>query len=98
MIEKEKIKQGIINMLKVNMGIKSGEKLLIITDVPTSMEWIEKESKKLDEMLGRSLLAKLASEISKENFPDCKVEFYVYPSTGKHGTEPGEKVEKNERG
>ncbi|MEA1965049.1 MAG: aminopeptidase [Candidatus Aerophobetes bacterium] len=93
MVEKEKIEQGVINMLKVNMGIKSSEKLLVITDIPTPEEWIKKESREVSEMIERSLLTKMVSEISEESFPDCNVEFYPYPSAGKSGTEPGKEVE-----
>jgi len=93
MIEKEKIKQGIVNMLKVNMGIKTGEKLLVVTDIPTPTEWVAKDSKQLSEMLAKSLLAKMVSEVSRENFPDCNVEFYTYPCVGRHGAEPGKEVE-----
>jgi len=93
MIKKEKIEQGVIDMLKVNMGIKSGEKLVVVTDIPTLEEWIRKQSGELAEMVERSFLAKIVSEISRENFPDCSVEFYVYPSVERHGTEPGKEVE-----
>lgn len=93
MVEREKIEQGVINMLKVNMGVKSGEKLLVVTDVLTTEEWIKKESKELTEMMERSVLAKMVSEIAGEKFPDCKVESYVYPSVGRNGTEPGKEVE-----
>jgi len=97
MIEREKIEKGVVNMLKVNMGIKSGEKLLLVTDIPTAEEWINKESKELLEMAERSLLTKMIAEISEEYFKDCSVEFYPYPSVGKHGTEPGKDVEERMR-
>jgi len=90
---REKIEQGVISMFKVNMGVKSGEKLLVITDVTTTAQWVEKESKQLAEMTKRSLLAKMVSEIAAQKFPDCKVEFYAYSSTGRSGTEPGKQVE-----
>ena len=93
MIDKERIVQGVINMFKVNMGLKAGEKALIVTDVPTIKEWINYDSEKLIDFVKRSVLAKMVSEIAKENFPDCTVEFFAYPSVGKHGTEPGEEVE-----
>ncbi|HIH98301.1 MAG TPA: aminopeptidase [Thermoplasmata archaeon] len=93
MIERVKIEQGTTNMLKVNMGLKSGEKLLLVTDVPTTEEWIKRESKELDEIIKRSLLAKMVGEIAYEKFPDCNVEFCTYPSVGRHGAEPGKKVE-----
>lgn len=84
-VKKEKIEQGVIDMFKVNMGIKSGEKLAVVTDIPTAEEWIKKESKEIYEMTERSLLAKMVSEISKESFLDCNVEFYPYPSVGRVG-------------
>ncbi len=90
---REKIEQGVVNMFKVNMGVKSGEKLLVITDTTTTEEWVEKESKELAEMTERSLLARVVSEIAAQEFPDCKVEFYAYPSRGRSGTEPGRQVE-----
>jgi len=93
MIEKRKIEQGVINMLKVNMGLKRDEKLLVVTDVPTSAEWVKKESKELAQVVERSLLARMVSEIAGEKFPGCKVQFYAYPSVGRSGTEPGIEVE-----
>lgn len=93
MIEKEKITQGVVNMLRVNMGLKPGEKLLVVTDAPTVEEWIKHESEKLTEFVKRSVLAKMVSEIAKEKFPECTTEFFAYPSVGKHGTEPGKEVE-----
>ncbi|MEM3627400.1 MAG: aminopeptidase [Candidatus Bathyarchaeia archaeon] len=93
MIEKAKIVDGVVNMLKVNMGLKKGEKLLVVTDIPTAEEWKTKDGAKLAEALERSLLAKAVSEVATEKFPGCKVEFFVYPSVGKHGTYPGKEVE-----
>jgi len=36
MAEEGKIEKGVASMLKLNMGVKSGERLLIATDVSTS--------------------------------------------------------------
>lgn len=93
MVEKEKVEQGVINMFQVNMGVKRGERIVVVTDVPTTEEWIKKESKQLAEIVKRSLLARMVSEIAAEKFPDCKVLFYAYPSVGRHGAEPGKEVE-----
>ena len=98
MVEREKVEQGVINMLKVNMGFKSGEKLLVVTDVPTTEEWVKKGSKELAEIVERSLLAKMVSEIAGEKFPECNVQFYAYPSVGRHGSEPGKEVEQKMKG
>jgi len=93
MIEKERLVEGVVNMLKVNMGLKSGEKVLVVTDVPTADEWKRVDSSKLTEMLDRGLLAKIVSEIAAEKSPDNEVEFFAYPSVGRHGTHPGIEVE-----
>ena len=93
MIDKEKIKQGVINMFKVNMGLKSGETVLVVTDVPTMDEWREKTTEQLADFVQRTLLAKAVSQIASERFPDCTVGFFTYPSVGKHGTYPGKEVE-----
>ena len=93
MISKKKLVDGVVNMLTVNMGLKKGEKLLIVTDIPTAEEWKTKETEKLTEAVERSLLARTVAEIAKEKFPDNNVEFFVYPSIGKHGTYPGKEVE-----
>ena len=92
MVEKGKIEKGVVSMLKLNMGVKSGERLLITTDVSTSVEWIKKESRELAQMMERSLLAKMVYEIASEQFPGCNVEFYTYPSVGRNGIEPGKEA------
>ncbi|MGD0158955.1 MAG: hypothetical protein ABSB89_01510 [Candidatus Bathyarchaeia archaeon] len=93
MIEKDKIVNGVVNMLKVNMALKDGEKVLVVNDVPTAAEWKTKTSEKLAEAAERSILAKMVSEIAAEKFPKNPVEFYTYPSVGQHGTHPGKEVE-----
>ena len=98
MIDKKKLVSGVVNMLKVNMGLKSGEKVVVVSDVPTMEEWKAKDSAKLTEALERSVLAKMVSEVAAEKFPDNKVEFFVYPSVGKHGTYPGKEVEEKMKG
>ncbi|MGQ9460750.1 MAG: aminopeptidase [Candidatus Bathyarchaeaceae archaeon] len=93
MIERADIEKGVINMFRVNMGVKNEEKLLIVTDLPTQKEWEKMDSQKIADMLRRSLLAKIVSEIAFEKFPNCPVEFYAYPSVARHGADPGKKVE-----
>jgi leucyl aminopeptidase (aminopeptidase T) len=93
MVEKAKIVKGVINMLKVNMGLKDREKVVVVTDIPTVGEWKTKAGEKLAEATGRAVLAKMVSEIASEKFPKNTVEFFTYPSVGKHGTYPGKDVE-----
>jgi leucyl aminopeptidase (aminopeptidase T) len=90
--ERKLIEEGVLSMLRVNMGLKQGERLLVVADPPTLAHWQEKEPSTLETQLERSMLAKMVADIAEGAFPDCAVEFYAYPSAGQHGTEPGETV------
>jgi leucyl aminopeptidase (aminopeptidase T) len=85
---KETITQGVMDMLKVNMGFKSGERLVVAADVPTATDWQSRSPAKLQTMLERAMLARLVAEIAAEGFPDCTVRFLPFPATYGHGTEP----------
>ncbi len=93
MIIREKIIDSVVNMFKVNLGVRADEKILVVTDVPTPEEWRLKDSNKLADAVERALLAKVVSEIAAERLPECKVEFFAYPSVGRHGAYPGKDVE-----
>jgi leucyl aminopeptidase (aminopeptidase T) len=86
------IEQGVLIMLQVNMGLKEGERLLVLTDPPTLDDWREKDSKVLKPQLERSVLAEMVAAIGREYFPRCLSEFCPYASVGQHGREPGEAV------
>ena len=90
--ERELIEEGVLSMLRVNMGLKEGERLLVVADPPTLAHWQDKDPSALKVQLERSMLAKLVAEIAEGAFPDSVVEFYAYPSVGQHGREPGEIV------
>lgn len=92
MIDKEKIKKGVVDMFNVNMGLKEGEKVLVVTDIPTMDDLKKMTNEQLTDFFQRTLLAKAVSEIARENFLESPVEFYVYPSVGRHGAEPGAEV------
>jgi len=85
---KEAITQGVLDMLHVNMGLKPGETLLVVTDVPRTHDWQAENQAKLEDMLERAMLARLVADIATEHFPDCPVVFLPFPATGGHGTEP----------
>jgi len=89
---KEAITPGVINMLRVNMGLKAGERLLVATDVPRAEDWQNETQAKLQAMLERAFLARLVAEVAREGCSDCSVAFWPFPATGRHGTEPGEET------
>lgn len=88
--QKDAIAQGVMNMLQVNMGLKSGEALLVVTDVPRIQDWHKETKSKLEAMSERAMLARLVADISGEGFPQCPVSFLTFWSTGRHGADPDE--------
>jgi leucyl aminopeptidase (aminopeptidase T) len=88
--DREQIEEGVLSMLRVNMGLKEGERLLVVTDPPDLTLWQGKSPSELRSQLERSMLAKMVAEIAKEAFPRSTVDFYAYPSVRMHGKEPGE--------
>jgi leucyl aminopeptidase (aminopeptidase T) len=85
--EKEAIAQGVMDMLRVNMGLKPGETLLVVTDVPRIGDWQAESQAKLEAMLKRAVLARLVAEVAREGCPDCSTSFLPFPATGRHGAE-----------
>jgi len=90
--ERQLIEEGVLSMLRVNMGLKEGEWLLVVTDPPGLAHWQEREPAELMSQLERSVLSRMIAEIARVSFPGSTVEFYPYPSVGMHGREPGEAV------
>ena len=88
--ERKLIEEGVLSMLSVNMGLKEGERLLVVADPPTLAHWQEEDPSALKTQLERSMLSRMVAEIAEDAFPDSVVEFYAYPSVGQHGREPGE--------
>jgi aminopeptidase len=89
---RELIEEGVLSMLRVNMGLQEGEGLLAVTDPPNLAHWQDKDPSELMSQLERSMLARMVAEIATEAFPRSMVEFFPYLSVGMHGGEPGEGV------
>jgi leucyl aminopeptidase (aminopeptidase T) len=90
--DKEQITKAVLDMLTINLALKEGEKLLVVSDVPTSEHWRGKGQATLADILERAMLAKAISEIALEHHPGCTVEFYTYPAVGMDGAEPPQAV------
>jgi len=86
----EAITSGVIDMLRVNMGLKPGETLLIVTDVPSAHDWQTESQAKLEDMLERAMLGRLVASTATEYFSHCSVSFLPFPATHGHGAEPDE--------
>ena len=87
-VDRSKIENAVIQMFKVNMGVKPGERILVLSDVPTRKEWKVKNQSEISKMLSETLLAKTVAEILRDSFSACQVDFYPYFSLGRSGVEP----------
>jgi len=93
MINASKIDIGVQKILVRNMGLRNGERLLVITDFPSSHDWRTLNIKSLEDMLKRNLLARNIADIAERRFPRCKTSLKIYPSTGRNSAEPRKTVE-----
>lgn len=90
MLKKKKIEAAVIQMLRVNMGVRPGDRILILSDIPTRRDWKKKNSAEIEKMQAITQLAKAVAEIARSAFSTCAVEFYPYFSIGRSGAEPAE--------
>ncbi len=88
MIKKEKIKDAVIQMFRVNMGIRAGEKILILSDIPTRRDWKNKDSAEIEKMHAVTFLGKTVTNIALSAFSEIIVDFYPYHNIGRSGAEP----------
>jgi leucyl aminopeptidase (aminopeptidase T) len=86
--DKEQIARAVLDMLSVNMDLREGERLLVLTDVPSTDDWREKNQRILSDMLERAMLAKIVKEIASEHHQNCTVELSTYTAVGRNGAEP----------
>ena len=91
----QSIRETIIQILSVNMGLKAGERVLFVTDIPRLEDW-HGPYETLEEINKRAMLARQLFDLAKNEFKTCTFEFICFPTTGQHGTEPpnsiGEKM------
>jgi leucyl aminopeptidase (aminopeptidase T) len=90
MLKKKKIEAAVIQMLRVNMGVRPGEKILILSDIPARRDWKQKKSAEIEKMHVITYLGKAVAEIASNAFSQCTVDFYPYFSIGRSGAEPTE--------
>jgi leucyl aminopeptidase (aminopeptidase T) len=90
--EKKRIAPGIRDMLRVNMGLAEGEKVLVVNDVLGPSLWADLNDDELMRASERSVLARMIARIAREAYPACSVDLHTYPATGRHGSEPDEET------
>lgn len=87
-IDRDQIAPAVAEMLRVNMGVCDGERVLVATDVLSPERWPEFASADLEVILRRSYLARLVADIARESFPGCRVDFYAFEATCQPAKEP----------
>ena len=87
-IDRQSIESGVVDMFRVNMGVRDGERILVTTDILAPDRWARFSSEELEVILRRSYLARLVADIARDAFPACNVEFYAFESTCQPGKEP----------
>ncbi len=93
-----RVKDSIISMFKVNLGLRNGESVLVLTDYPHSDFWRRLSIDGLRDAVDRALLARVVYEVGRREFPECRFEFHAYPMTGRSGAEPPPEVAELMRG
>lgn len=88
LLERSEVEDAILNMLKVNMGLETGERLLAVADVPNFEQWEAGRQSFLVLMARRAVLARTVAEVARERMAGVKVEFLPFPSTGRNAVEP----------
>ena len=92
MIPRERIENAVIGIFRVNMGVKPGEKILILSDIPTRKDWKNRDPGEIEKMLVTTFLGKAVADIARDVFSECTVDFYPYFSIGRSGAEPTGKM------
>ena len=81
MIAKEDMRCAVANIMK-NMGLKDGETILIVNDVPVAQEWNEPINKIID--IEKDPFLQNTYEITIEEFKTT-VSYLTYYTLGQHG-------------
>jgi leucyl aminopeptidase (aminopeptidase T) len=91
-LDRNLIEPSVLNMFHVNMGLRDGEKVLVVTDPPLLSHWRENATEEIAAMAERALLARTVADIAIDNFKGCEVDFFAYPPVAQSGAEPGDEV------
>jgi len=92
MTEFEELRQAAVNMLKVNLNLRSGERVAFVSDVPSAADWELLNFAELDELIRRARMTKAFIQMARDAFPDCTFGLIAYPQTGQSGREPSEET------
>jgi leucyl aminopeptidase (aminopeptidase T) len=93
MVNKEDLKTAVEKIIRVNMGIKEAESILIVNDIPDIGEW-HKPLNSVKDVVNRSILAREFYEIAAEEFARHKTNYLTYYTLGRHSAELPDEIQK----
>lgn len=96
MINGEDFKKAVENILRVNLGVKEKESVLIINDIPGMDEW-HRPLKDVKDTAYRSILAREFYKTVLGLLPQNKIDYLLYYTLGMHGAELPEEIQKTLR-
>ncbi len=94
----ERIRESVLRMFSINLGVREGESVLVLTDYPHSSFWADLSVEELEDSVARALLARAVYEVGREGLKGCRLAFHAYPMTGRSGAEPSPEVAELMRG
>jgi leucyl aminopeptidase (aminopeptidase T) len=86
------ISDVIASRLRVALGVREHETLLVLADTPSSETWSTASTESLEEMSERALMARMVCEAIRMGSPHIAAAFTAFPDTGGDGREPPEDV------
>ncbi|MDT8898720.1 aminopeptidase [Thermanaerothrix sp. 4228-RoL] len=92
MKEFEHLRQAAINMLNVNLGVREGERIAFVTDVPAPGDWERLPEEVLEDMLNRARMTRAICQMMRKAFPALVVDLICFEQTGQSGREPDEET------
>lgn len=88
----EHLRQAAINMLNVNLGVREGERIAFVTDVPAPGDWERLPEEVLEDMLNRARMTRAICQMMRKAFPALVVDLICFEQTGQSGREPDEET------
>jgi aminopeptidase len=86
------IQAGIRRLLETNLALRNGERVLVLSDVPTSADWTSFDDARLDDMVRRVHLARTMRDATAAQFPESPVRLACYARRSHSGADLDEET------
>jgi leucyl aminopeptidase (aminopeptidase T) len=82
------LRNAAANMLRVNLNIRSRERVAFVVDVPAQADWERLPVEKLEAVLDRARMTRAIYQMMREEFPTSQIDLICFEQTGQSGSEP----------